>query len=69
MRVETVEGYSGHSDRAQLVGYVHNLRPKPKKILTNHGDRIKTVELAKYLSQRFKVSTNSIKNLESVRLK
>ncbi|MEK6941634.1 MAG: MBL fold metallo-hydrolase RNA specificity domain-containing protein, partial [archaeon] len=69
MRVETVEGYSGHSDRPQLVSYVHNLKPKPKRILINHGERSKTIELSKYLSQRFGVSANAIKNLETVRLK
>ncbi len=69
LRVETVEGFSGHSDRPQLVAYVNNLKPKPKKILVNHGDKIKTVELSKFLSQRFQTNASAIKNLETVRLK
>lgn len=68
MKVETVEGFSGHADRAQLSSYVYNLKPKPKRVLVNHGDRIKTVEFSKYLSQRYKVNASAIKNLESIRL-
>jgi len=69
MRVETVEGYSGHSDRNQLAAYVRSLKPKPKRILVDHGDRIKTVELAKYLSNRFRVNSTAPRNLDSVRLR
>ncbi|MBI2597719.1 MAG: beta-CASP ribonuclease aCPSF1, partial [Candidatus Diapherotrites archaeon] len=68
MRVETTEGYSGHADRPQLIGYVHNLRPKPRRILVNHGEKSKTLELAKHLTMRFKITSNAIKNLETVRL-
>lgn len=69
MRITTVEGFSGHSDRAQLVGYVRGLHPKPKKILTNHGEATKTVELAKYFSTKFGISSQAIRNLDSLRLK
>ena len=69
MRIESIQGFSGHSDRPQLVGYVRNLKPTPKRILVNHGDRSKTVEFAKYLSMRFKVNSTSPRNLDSVRLK
>ncbi len=69
LRIETVEGFSGHSDRQQLVSYVRNLKPKPRRILTNHGERSKTIELSKYLSLKFHTNANAIKNLETVRLK
>ncbi len=69
MRVETVEGYSGHSDRNQLTAYVRSLKPKPKRILVDHGDRIKTVELAKFLSNRFRVNSTAPRNLDSIRLR
>ena len=69
MRIESIQGFSGHSDRPQLVGYVRNLKPTPKRILVNHGDRSKTVEFAKYLSMRFKVNSTSPRNLDTIRLK
>jgi len=69
MRVETVEGYSGHSDHYQLVSYVRNLKAKPKRILTNHGDLDTTVEFARYLANKFKVNTTAPRNLDAIRLK
>lgn len=69
LRVETVEGYSGHSDRKQLEAYVRNLKPKPKRVITNHGDLSNTIEFARYISNKFAVNASAIQNLDSVRLK
>ena len=69
MRVETVEGFSGHSDRDQLLAYVRNLKPKPKKALINHGERTRAMEFARAISARFKLNAISPNNLEAVRLK
>src|SRR3989338_9697477 len=69
MRVETFDGFSGHSDRAELIAYVRNLKPKPKRILTNHHEATKCVELARYLSAKFGISSQALRNLDSVRLK
>ncbi|MBI5554132.1 MAG: beta-CASP ribonuclease aCPSF1 [Candidatus Diapherotrites archaeon] len=69
MRVESFEGFSGHSDRLQLVSYVKNMRAKPKRIFTNHGEKSKCIELAKHLSQKFNISSASLSNLDAVRLR
>ncbi|MFH1391397.1 MAG: LAGLIDADG family homing endonuclease [Candidatus Diapherotrites archaeon] len=69
MRLENLDGFSGHSDRKQLQAYVRNLKPKPKRILTDHGEASKTIELAKYFSSKFGISSQSIRNLDSVRLR
>lgn len=69
MRVETVEGFSGHSDRNQLVAYVGNLRPRPKRIITDHGDVYNTVDLSKYLANKFKINSSALRNLDAVRLR
>lgn len=69
MRVETVEGFSGHSDRNQLVNYIRTLNPKPKRILVNHGEKDNTIEFARYTASKFRVNSNSIRNLDSVRLR
>ncbi len=69
MRIETIEGFSGHSDRDQLVSYVRNLKPKPKRILVNHGERTRSAEFARTISSRFKINTSSTSNLDAVRLK
>ncbi|MEK6958365.1 MAG: beta-CASP ribonuclease aCPSF1 [archaeon] len=69
LRIETLDGFSGHSDRNQLVAYVRNLKPKPKRIFTDHGEASKTIELARFFSAKFGINSQSIRNLDSVRLK
>ena len=32
MEIKTIEGFSGHSDRKQLVDYIRRMSPKPEKI-------------------------------------
>ena len=34
-----IEGFSGHSDRRQLLNFITNLTPRPKKLVLNHGER------------------------------
>jgi len=67
MRVETVDGFSGHSDRKQLLNYVKFLNPKPSKIVTVHGDEMKCVELASTIYKTYKIETRAPLNMETIR--
>lgn len=69
MRVETVEGFSGHSDRNQLVAYVGQLKPKPKKVIVDHGDKNNTIDFSRYISGKFKINASAPRNLDAVRLR
>jgi len=69
IRTETIEGFSGHSDRNQLVNYISSLKPKPKRILVNHGEKNRSIEFAKYISSKFRINTASLRNLDAVRLR
>jgi predicted metal-dependent RNase len=69
LRVESLEGYSGHSDRNQLVSYIRNINPKPKRIIIDHGNKVKTVAFAKFVSQKFGISSTAIRNLDTMRLR
>jgi predicted metal-dependent RNase len=69
MRVETVEGFSGHSDRSQLLAYLKNLRPAPERIITMHGENGKTEEFAKAASMFMKKESRALANLEALRLR
>jgi len=69
MDVKTVEGFSGHSDRTQLINYVRRLSPKPTRILCLHGDDNRPSDLASALHKLFKVETRAPQNLESIRLR
>lgn len=67
MRVETVDGFSGHSDRKQLINYVKFLNPKPSKIITVHGDENKCIELASAIYKTYKIETRAPMNMETIR--
>ncbi len=69
MNVVTVEGFSGHSDRRQLVGFAENLRPKPKTIFTMHGEEQKCEDLARTLGRLMHVDARAPMNLDTIRLK
>ncbi len=68
MEIDTVDGFSGHSDRRELVNYIAHLQPRPEKIFTIHGDENKTIDLAVSLHKRFHIETHSPLNLETYRM-
>ncbi|MHA1596540.1 MAG: beta-CASP ribonuclease aCPSF1 [Candidatus Asgardarchaeia archaeon] len=69
MDVYTVEGFSGHSDRRQLLRYVRKVSPRPERIITMHGEAQKCVSLANSIKKLFKnVSVMVPSNLDSIRL-
>ena len=69
MDTETVDGFSGHSDRRQLVNYVSTLEPRPERIIIGHGDDFKCADLASTLYKKFGIETRAPLNLETIRLK
>ena len=66
--IVTIDGFSGHSDRRQLLDYVNALNPKPRRIICHHGDDTVCNEFRKTLTETFKVRTAAPQNLESIRL-
>jgi KH/beta-lactamase-domain protein len=52
LQVEAIEGFSGHSDRRQLVNYVTHLKPKPERVVVCHGEKAKCLSLANFLERR-----------------
>ena len=69
LEIGTVKGLSGHSDFSQLMAFIGAFRTKPKKILVNHCENTKCVELAREAHNYFGVETMAPKLLETVRLK
>jgi hypothetical protein len=67
MNVETVDGFSGHSDRRQLMNYIKVLSSKPEKVITIHGDENKCVDLASSIYKAHRIETKAPMNLETVR--
>jgi uncharacterized protein len=66
--VTTVDGFSGHSDRQQLMEYMRRIYPKPGRVLTNHGEEGNCLDLASSIYKRYRIPTMAPMNLETVRL-
>ena len=69
MKVETLYGLSAHSGRNELLQYVSRMNPRPKKIILNHGEVSKSLDLASTLYKMQHVETLVPRNLETIRLK
>jgi|Deesub1362B_J571_1020462.scaffolds.fasta_scaffold00038_68 hypothetical protein len=67
MQVETVDGFSGHSDRRQLMNYIKSLSSKPEKVITVHGDESKCIDLASSIYKTYRMETRAPLNLETIR--
>ncbi len=69
MNRETVDGFSGHSDRKQMMKYIATMEPKPDKIIIGHGEDRKCSDLASSIYKKYNIQTVAPQNLETVRLK
>ncbi len=68
LRVESVEGFSGHSDRNQLLNYVKRINPKPRRIIVGHGEQSKCLSLSSTISRIFKIDCIAPENTETIKL-
>ena len=69
MEVVTVEGFSGHSDRKQLMNFMQDLRPRPKSVYTMHGEEQKCEDLARAAERVLHADARAMRNLDSTRFK
>ena len=60
---------SDHSDRKQLMNFVARCDPKPKKVIVNHGENSRCLDLASSIHKQNRVETNAPRNLEAIRIK
>ena len=68
MGIKTIEGFSGHSDRKQLVGFFRKVSPKPKHTILVHGEEKKALALGRALS-RWDNEVDVPRILDSMRLR
>ena len=69
LEVETLKGLSAHSGRNELLQYISRMNPRPKKVIINHGEVSKSLDLASTLYKLNHIETVVPRNLETVRLK
>jgi hypothetical protein len=69
MEVSSVEGFSGHSDRMQILGYLRRVKPKPERIIVCHGEKGKSFSVAKTLQRKYGIRVRVPAVLETVKLR
>ncbi len=69
MEVATISDLTGHAGRNELLRFVHHLNPKPKRVIVNHGEATKCLELASSLHKINGIETYAPRNLETIRLR
>ena len=69
MDVVTIEGFSGHSSRKQLLNFIYRCEPKPKKVIVNHGENSRCLDLSSAIHKIYRIETATPRNLETLRLK
>jgi KH/beta-lactamase-domain protein len=69
MQVETVRGFSGHSDRRQLVNYIQRVKPKPERIIVLHGEKTKSISMANLFKRKYNVEALVPDILETIKLR
>lgn len=67
--VHTIAGLTAHSGRNEILGMFNNMRPKPKRVIINHGEVSKCLDIASAIYKLNRVETTVPRNLETIRLK
>ncbi len=68
-RIESFDEFSAHSNRKQLLNFIYKCSPRPKKVIVNHGESSRCLDLASAVHKMFRIETSAPRNLEAVRLK
>ncbi|MHA1489121.1 MAG: beta-CASP ribonuclease aCPSF1 [Promethearchaeota archaeon] len=69
LKIFTLEGFSGHSSRSQISQFLRRIQPRPKLVITNHGESSKCVSLSTMIHKKLKKTTKAPKNCETLVLK
>ncbi len=68
MEVHKLE-ITDHSDRRELVNFIQRCEPMPKKVIVNHGENSRVLDLASSLHKMFKIETQAPRNLDTLRIR
>ncbi len=69
LSVHSIEGFSGHSDRRQIINYVCRVTPRPEKVIVCHGEKGKCLSISNFLKRRFKIDAVAPETLETIKLR
>jgi len=69
LNVRTITGLTAHSGRNEILSFFNNMKPHPKRVIVNHGEVSKCLDLASAIYKLNRVETNVPRNLETLRLR
>jgi predicted metal-dependent RNase len=69
LKVESIEGFSGHSDRKQIFNYIRRVAPKLERIIICHGERAKCLNMLNIFRKTYKTEVLAPNILETVKLR
>jgi hypothetical protein len=69
MEVVALYGFTAHSGRNELLSFMNKCAPKPKRVIINHGEASKCLDLASTIYKLSRSETNTPRNLETLRLR
>jgi len=67
--VNTLQGFTAHAGRNEIMSFFNNMKPRPKRVIINHGEISKSLDLASALYKLNRMETNVPRTLETLRLK
>ncbi len=65
----TIRGLTAHSGRNEIMSFFSRINPKPKRIIVNHGEVSKSLDLASSLYKLQRVETSVPRILETLKLR
>ncbi|MEK6904613.1 MAG: beta-CASP ribonuclease aCPSF1 [Nanoarchaeota archaeon] len=69
MKVHVEDSLSGHAGRSELMKYIYNVNPRPKRVIVNHGEASRCLDLASSIHKLHRIETSAPKNLETLRIR
>ena len=67
--IVTITGFTAHAGRNELLEFANRTQPRANKIIINHGEQGKCLDLASSIYKLHHIETNVPRNLETLRLR
>jgi len=67
--ISTISGLTAHAGRNELLEFANRTQPRPNRIIINHGEQSKCLDLASSIYKLHHIETNVPRNLETIRLR
>lgn len=69
MDIITIDGLTAHAGRNELLEFANRTQPRSNKIIINHGEQTRCLDLATSIYKLHHIETNVPRNLETIRLR